>query len=430
VTVATGSITTGDGPLSPYRVLDLTDETGYLCGRILGDLGADVIKVEPPGGDRARRHGPFAQDLPDPERSLFFWAYNVNKRGVTLALDRADGRAVFRRLVAKSDFVVDSSRPGYLDHVGLGYEELSRINPRIILIAISAFGPTGPYHDWKATDIVGLAMGGMLGLSGDPDRPPVRLGVPQAWHQAAAEATAGALVAHYVRETTGEGQRVDVSMQQSVVWTILTAAGHALPDFDGVDLERCGTHRSRGQLVFRQIYPCQDGHVTFQLVAGPPGAASMRALIDLMSDAGMAADWLKTKDWKSWNFAALSRMGAAGQAEVQAIEDAFARFFLTKSVGELYRAAVDRGILLAPVSTMADVLHDPQLEARGFWKSVEHPDLGRSVTYPGPFAQGSAQPARIRRRPPRVGEHNREVYGDLLGLSDDEIERLYQVGAI
>ncbi len=347
-----------DGLLSPYRVLDLTDEKGYLCGRILADLGADVIKIEPPGGDHARRLGPFHQDVADPERSLFFWAYNLNKRGVTLDLHSEDGRALFRQLVKLSDFVIDSSGPGYLDALGLGYQELSRFNPRIILAAITAFGPTGPYRDYKATDIVGLAMGGMLALSGDPDRAPVRVGVPQAWHQAAAEAVAGVMLAHYHRETTGEGQRVDVSMQQSVVWTILTAYGHALPDFDGVDLERCGTHRSRGHLVFRQIYPCKDGHITFQLVAGPPGAASMRALIGMMDAAHMAPEWLKTKDWASWSFAALERMGAAGRAEVNAIEEAFAQFFVTTTVDELYRAAVEHGILLAPASTMADVFHD------------------------------------------------------------------------
>jgi crotonobetainyl-CoA:carnitine CoA-transferase CaiB-like acyl-CoA transferase len=192
--------------LDPYRVLDLTDEKGMLCGRILGDLGADVIKVERSGGDKSRNIGSFYQDMPHPERSLYWFAYNANKRGITLNLQTADGRGLFKRLAKTSDFIIESFAPGYLEELGLGYPVLSEIKPAIILISITPFGQSGPYRDYKSSDIVSMAMGGLMYITGDADRPPVRVSVEQSYLHAGAHAAIGALLALHYRVLTGKDQ--------------------------------------------------------------------------------------------------------------------------------------------------------------------------------------------------------------------------------
>ena len=181
-----------EGMLSPYRVLDLTDEKGLICGKLLGDLGADVIKIERPGGDSARNIGPFYHDEEDPEKSLFWWAFNTSKRGITLDIETAEGQEVFRRLVKSADFVIESFPPGHMDKLGLGYSALEELNPGIIMVSITPFGQTGPYKDYKAPDIVAWALGGVLGQWGDIDRPPIWIAHhSQISLHAAAEAAAG-----------------------------------------------------------------------------------------------------------------------------------------------------------------------------------------------------------------------------------------------
>lgn len=421
---------TEDGLLAPYRVLDLTNEKGYLCGRLLAELGADVIKVEPPGGDSGRRIGPFYRDVPNPEHSLFFWAYNLNKRGITLNLESMDGRELFRRLVAKADFVLESFPPGYLDSLGLGYAHLSEVNPGIVLTSISAFGQTGPYKDYKATDIVGVAMGAIMGITGDPDRPPVRVSAPQGWLLAGAQAFNGSMVALYHRALSGEGQHVDVSMQQSVILTLLITTGYPQPEFGGATVKRSGARRTRGSLLVRQVYPCKDGYISLLPLGGKSAEKSMRGLLKLLDEAGMAPERMKTRDWSKWDVATLSKLGTGGQAELDKDDAVFTQFFQTKTVQELYDAAVKHGIFIAPVSTSADLLVDPQLQARGFWVEVDHPELGITVTYPGSSAQGTWKQAKVRRRPPRIGEHNLEVYRDLLELSGEQIVAMRQTGVI
>lgn len=161
----------GEGLMSPFRVLDLTDEKGLLCGKVLASMGAEVIKVEPLGGDAARNIPPFYHDIAHPEKSLFYMAYNTNKKSITLDIETPDGQMIFKRLVALSDFVIESYEPGYLDKLGLGYEQLSKINSRIILTSISPLGQKGPYSHYKSSDLMCVAMSGFLYLTGDTARP-------------------------------------------------------------------------------------------------------------------------------------------------------------------------------------------------------------------------------------------------------------------
>ena len=207
-----------EGLLTPYRVLDLTNERGFLCGKLLGDMGADVIKIEKPCGDPARKLGPFYQDVPHPEKSLFWWGFNSNKRGITLDIETEDGQAIFKKLVKTADYVIESFEPGYLDKLGLGYEALSQINPGIVMTSISGFGQTGPYSNYQSTDLVIWALSGVAYVTGDPKNAPLMPSFPVAYFFAATSAVIGTLVAGFQKTLTGEGQHVDAPGQLALAW--------------------------------------------------------------------------------------------------------------------------------------------------------------------------------------------------------------------
>lgn len=413
-----------EGLLSSYRVLDLTNERGYLCGKILGDLGADVIKVEPPGGDQGRKIGPFYHDIPDPEKSLYFFAYNTSKRGITLNIKTVDGREIFKRLVETADVVVESSMPGCMDRLGLGYSALSQVNPRVILTSITPFGQTGPYSDYKVADIICWAMGGMMYLMGDPDRPPVQVSLPQAYLHGAAWAAAHTTVALYYRELTGEGQHVDVAVQPYIVYSQMGA--NRFWDTIGVNVKRGGSKRIRPETGAwqRLIWTCKDGYMSFLLRGGLPGARTNRAIVEWMDSEGLAEDFLKAIDWDSLDWDTINPEFA------DLIQDAFGRFFLNHTKSELYELAKKAHAILYPVSDVKDILENAQLANRGFWVGVEHPELGVNITYPGAFVKDSLGACRIRRRAPLIGEHNEEIYHEELGFSPDELVVFTEAGVL
>ena len=251
----------GDEPsaLGDIRVLDLSGEMGMYCGKLLADLGADVIKIEPPGGDPARRVGPFYHDEPDVEKSLSFFYLNTSKRGITLNLELSDGRELFRRLVRTADVVVESFPPGYLDGLGLGYQGLCQIRPDIILTSITGFGQWGPHARYKAPDIVGVAMSGVMWLAGYMDDPPNLPYGNQGYLSASIQAAAGTLMALYHRDLTGEGQQVDVSMQEA----LSIAQETAMQTWDMNQAVRLREGASRLGLIVPGIgpYQCKDGWV-------------------------------------------------------------------------------------------------------------------------------------------------------------------------
>lgn len=412
-----------DTCLSPYRALDLTDEKGLLCGRVLADLGCDVIKVEKPGGDEARSIGPFYHDQPDREKSLYWMAYNTNKRGITLNIETADGRDLFGRLVKRSDFVIESFLPGTLEQIGLGYEALSRINPGLIMISISPFGQTGPYRRFKAPDIVSMAMGGSMYVCGDADRPPVRIGQCHAFPHGGAEGAAAGLMALYGREQTGVGQHVDVSIQECLIWTLMVVP--QAWDLTRTNLGRAGSYRQLvSGVIRRNLWPCRDGHITFLLLGGQQGARTNRALVDLMNSRGYATELLLGMDWDSLD------MVKATQEEVDAISEPIGRFFLAHTRMDLYEEALKRNIQLYPVTTAQDIVEDPQLRFRNFWAEVEYPQLETSLRVPGPFVRLSQTPVTRFGHAPRVGEHNEEIYIKELGLTPQDLVVLSEGGVI
>lgn len=409
--------------LDGYRALDLTDEKGLLCGKALADLGADVIKVEPLGGEPSRRIGPFYKDIPDAEKSLYWFAYNANKRGITLNIASRDGREIFKKLVKKAHFVIESFPPGYMDSLGLGYSDLSQINPAIILTSITPFGQTGPYSHYKVSDIIEMGMCGFMYLCGDPDRPPVRISFPQAYLHAGAEAAIGSLIAHYYREGTGEGQWVDTSIQEAAYMATMNA-----PPFWELEkriLKRAGAWRTglTSGILQRQIWPCKDGFVNMPVYGGLLGAKTNHALTQWMRDEGMTDDFLLSIDWNSFDLATVE------QETWNHIEELLVKFFLTHTKEELYSKGLTLGIMIYPVYTPQDIAKDAQLEAREYWTPVEHPELGEIITYPGVVAKASLTPIQIRRRAPLIGEHNQEIYEEL-GFSKEELICLSEGGVI
>jgi len=413
---------TAEAILSPYRVLDLTDEKGLLCGKILADLGARVIKVERPGGDPARNIGPFYHDHPDPEKSLFWFAFNTGKKSITLNLQSAEGRELFKRLAQNTDFVLESYPPGYMKEMGLDYPSLSRINPGIIMTSISPFGQTGPFSSFKGPDIVCTAMGGEMYLTGEPDDRPIQLTVPQAYLHAGAEAAVGSLFALWHRESTGEGQLVDVSIQEAVAWEGFH--NQSIWDLNQRSIRREGIRRQFGSSLMRVLFPCQDGHVAIYIIGGSLGGKGQKAFIDWMDSEGMADDFLRNLDWDSFDAATFNEELALR------MEEPFEKFYLTKTKQELFAEAVKRKFLLAPVNSTRDLMEMEHLKAREFWVEIEHPELGTTITYPGAPYKSSMPNYEIRGRAPLIGEHNQEIYEKELGITPAELARWKETGMI
>ncbi len=413
--------------LEGVRVLDFTDEKGLLCGKLLADMGADVIVLEPPGGNPARNLGPFYRDQPGSETSLYWWAYNTNKRSAVLDLQQADGRALFRRLLQTADIVVESFAPGTLSALGLYYHALQQLNPRLILASITGFGQTGPYKDYQAPDIVGLAMGGFAYLSGDADRHPVRVGQPQAYLHAAAEAAAGAMVAYYECQQSGLGQHVDVSMQTCVIGTLMNAS--PFPQLHGENITRGGIYLTSLGGKRRMVYPCKDGYLSFLAIGGVMGANAMRELTAWMASENMAPEMFRNMDWDSWDVVA-TMQAEDGQQQIDMVEAAVGAFFMAHTKEELYEGSIARRILLAPISNMRDIAENKQLADRGYFIDLEHDALGETIRYPGAVGQLSETPLQITRRAPHLGEHNQAIYSGELGLLPEEMMRLHELGVI
>ena len=409
--------------LSPYRVLDLTHAWCLLGSKILADLGADVIQIEPPSGHPARRIGPFYHDEIHPERSLFWWAYTANKRSITLDITTPDGQTLLKQLVSTAHFLFESGTPGELAALGLAYEELAAINPALIMISITPFGQHGPYAHYQATDLVGMGLAGFMYVTGDPDRAPLRVGFPHFYLHGAGSGATGALVAHMQRAFTGEGQYVDVSCQEAVARALANAPqSYAL---EGSIIKRQGSYRQTGAATYMRItWPCKDGYVNFQFSGGAGAGRSVNAFIRWMAEAGMGDDYLESLDFTQLGY------GMITQEMLERVVPPIERFIKSLSKQELFEGAAARRILLFPVASPRDIVDNPQLHARQYFQQVTHPEIDTPITFLGPFVQASATPLQYRRFPPKLGEHNQEIYANELGLPHAELLRLRETGVI
>ena len=413
--------------LAGLRVLDLTDLKGAMCAKLFGDMGADVIKVEPPEGDAMRRIGPFLNGQPrrrgslssaKPERldtfplsdrSLLFWFYNTSKRGITLDLNQPAGQELAKQLAAQADVLVESAAPGTLARLGLGYDELKQLNPNLVFTSITPFGQTGPYKDYRSSDMVAEALGGMIWTNGFPDEPPLHALGLQAYHSASFFAAIGTLLALLTRDAIGEGQWVDVSIQEAVAG----AVEHIAPFYHqglGIERRRGSLHWSRYFCVAR----CRDGYVMHCSLG------DWTSLVEWVKGDRKAQD-LEEARWEDLTY-------RKEHAEhLFAILDDWAKDY---SVAELMDGAQLRRIPYATVRPPEALVDDPQLNDRGFFSDIEHPESGRSLRYPGGPIHFTTTPWRIARRPPLLGEHNSEVYRGELGLTEERLAELAQAGVI
>lgn len=421
--------------LGDIRVLDLADQKAVYCGKLLADLGADTIKIERLGGDPMRGVGPFFHDEPDPEKSLYWFQFNTSKRGITLNLETADGCEILKQLARTADVMVETFPPGHLDEMGLGYSVLSQVNPRLVLASITPCGQTGPYCDYKGSDLIAQAMGGLMYLAGFPDDPPYKLHGSQAYHSASVQAAVGIMVALYARELTGRGQHVDVSMQESVLMAQESAMQYY--DLRKEILQRNATEAPVISGI--GLYPCKDGHIWSFVVAG--AGAGWDVVVDWMDSEGMAGD-LKDPEWEEvfrlmGDLRALEALAAdpAALASTLAnfahINEVLGAFIMSHTKKEVYEVAASRRVMMVPVQSPKDLLESTQLEALGYFVEVEHPELGATLKYPGaPCYHISDAPWRISRRAPLVGEHNLEIYEGELGFSREQLAALKQEGTI
>lgn len=377
--------------LRGYKVLDLSDRLGWLAGRILGDLGADVVKIESPQAS-----------LEDAD-----WrAFNASKRLLRLDLSRRAGRMAIERMVARVDVLLETFRPGAPDNAWLQPELMSRLNSRLIHVTITPFGRQGPRAGWRGTDLELMAAGGAMSMAGRPDGAPLRISVPQAASWAGAHAAAGALVALNHREDSGRGQHVDVSAQASLV----TALAHAPAFFDllGETPTRAGsriTGRSVYGADFRAFWRCKDGYINFVIYGGPAGRRTNKALVAWMQEKGIDLGPLADFDWEKFD------PKLATQAEVDEIEAPLAAFFASITKSEFLEGACQREMLGYPVSTVADIATDRQLDARSFWQDLTLPE-GGSERHCGAFYLADG----VR---PAIGNHSPDSRDDSAGVLTD-----------
>ena len=399
--------------LAGRRVLELADDKGVYCGKLLADLGADVVKIEPPAGDPGRRIPPMTAAAGGREESLHFLYMNTSKRGVTLDLERPQGRELFGRLAATADLVVETLAPGALESMGIGYERLSRANPGLVLTSITGFGQTGPHRDFRSSDLVASALGGAMTVTGEADDPPVRLAGTQAHVAASTVAAAGSLIALLAGAQSGRGQHVDISVQE-VVTSVTHICGIGKWLDDGIIPRRQGTGLFAS--VPSGAYACRDGSV-YLMVNRP---LHWEAL----------ARWVNEVTGNQEILDPMFEGPSSNRQPYRELLDLFIGELLSQlTVETAYREGQSRHIAMTPVNGAAAVADDPQLAARGFFEEVTHPTAGR-LSYPGAPYRHSATPWRMRRAAPTRGQHNREVYGDELGLSESELRALESEGVI
>jgi benzylsuccinate CoA-transferase BbsE subunit len=415
------SVRFSSGALGNLRVLELSDVIGEWCGKLMADMGADVIKIEPPGGAAERQIGPFYEDVPHPDRSLHFWHYNTSKRGVTLNIETEDGRELLRNLVATADVLLETFQPGYLPSLGLGYKELRQINPGLIVCSLTPFGQEGPWSQFKSSDLVHMAAGGQMASTGYneedvPDPPPIAAGGGNAWHMGSHYAYIAIMAAVCMRDMTGEGQYIDASVHSACA---LTTEG-AMPIYmftKQVVRRNTGRHHSVGPSARSQHLTKDGRYVNFGTGRIAPNTLKVWA------------EWMGTHNFEH-DLNDRKYQDPESLQETQAhIGEVVENFFASITQEEAYHEGQERGFLIGAVNAPEDNLDDLHWQDRGFWVEVEHPELGKSFTYPGGSAIFPRTPWQISRRAPLIGEHNKEVFGEI-GLDLSKLGVLREAGVI
>jgi crotonobetainyl-CoA:carnitine CoA-transferase CaiB-like acyl-CoA transferase len=403
-----------DGFLPRYRVLDLTDEKGVYCGKLLGDLGADVIKVEPPCGDRLRSKGPFHKGDVHPEKSLPFLYFNTSKGSITLDIENPTGQAVFKKLVEKADVVVESFPVGYMASLGLDYASLKKLNPGLVMCSITPYGQKGPQSHYKAVDINIMAMSGYSQLVGEPHDKPLTLGGEQSHYPGAQYAAAGILAALFHRDSSsGKGQHVDISMQEAMITFYHEQMPVAMWNKTKENIARVGSMDA--MVTPCGLYPCKDGWIALCVVTPLEWDTLAQWMYEVTGNEEVLQDQYKG--------GLISRMPVRDMVNVMVID-----FTDRLTARELFLEGQKRRLVVMPVNTVPSLLNDDQLNHRDFWVQLDHPVVGK-LKYPRGALYSDAIPDPIKAAP-LLGEDNERIYCGELGYSKDDLTVLRTAGVV
>jgi crotonobetainyl-CoA:carnitine CoA-transferase CaiB-like acyl-CoA transferase len=393
------------GPLAGTTVLELCSTiAGPACGRLLADFGARVIKVEPPGGDSMRSMGKHVGDV-----SLYAATLLRNKEAVAIDLKTEDGKRLVRALADRADVLVENYRPGVLERLGLGYDELSSTNPGLVMVRISGFGQTGPYSQRPGYGAICEALAGVRHMTGDPDRPPARVALATTDYLTAVYAAWGATMALLSRKTTGVGQVVDVALYEAA-FSQMEAYTNAYEKLGYVPT-RVGPNLPT--MAPNSLYPTRDGSYVLIAANSDP---TFRRLIDVMGQPGLLEDP---------RFCSIRARGA----NIEACNEVVSAWTRTLDADEVERLLVEAEVPVSRVNTIADIYEDPHYRARDMLVRVPHPTLGHTTQH-GIVPKLSATPGRIVRSGPDYAQDTEAVLKDMLGLDAAELERLERAGAI
>jgi CoA:oxalate CoA-transferase len=398
------------GLLEGVKVVDLTHyRSGPYCTKLLATLGAEVIKIERPGsGDPARSIGPFAGGTPNRETGAWFLYLNTSKKSLTLDLNSREGREILLQMVRSSDILVENFAPGVMQRLGLSFPELRQANPALVMTSISNFGQTGPYQDWKATELNLYAAGGLMNITGESDQEPLKEGAPLAQLGAGQNAFVASMTALLYAEDTREGQHIDISIAEYATNILENALMQY--SYSGQEFTRVG-NRGYGRAAWG-IYPCRDGYVG--IIAGPD------------QNWPEVSKIMEREELADPRYA--SRQGRLLYAdEVDAL---MLPWLLGHDKVDIFKAGQEHGLGFSYVATMQDLLDMEQLKARDYFIELHHPVAGK-FKYPGaPISPDKSVDPWVYRRAPLLGEHSREILGQRLGYSEDEINKLQAQGVV
>jgi crotonobetainyl-CoA:carnitine CoA-transferase CaiB-like acyl-CoA transferase len=390
------------GPLSGYRVLDIAGPLGLHCTKLLADMGADVLKIEPPSGDESRRIPPFKDDTPHPEKSLYFLHFNTNKRSITLDIEKPDGRAIFLDLVGKADVVLETARPGKMDELGLGYQTLRDHNRGLVYAAITPFGQTGPWRDYKANDMAGIALGNLLYLAGEPGEPPLQPPGEIAYGMASTYGAFGIAVALYHRLESGTGQYIDVSMHECAGHI----AGYFIPNYGYTGAKPARASRKGEETDLYDPYATKNGYARIFIIP----IEQWRRLVDWMGrPASISGPEFEKMSYR--------------RQHPEIVVGAIAEFCRRHTKEELYEEGQKRRIAVTPINTAGEFIEMEQTKARQLFVDMEHPVIGKYKQF-GVVPRLMETPGGIYRPAPLLGEHNEEIYVEELGMSNDDLAAL------
>src|SRR5262245_44028207 len=399
---------TPTGPLVGYRVLDLGGPLSLHCTKLLADMGADVIKVEPPSGDESRHVPPFKDDTPHPEKSLYFLHFNTNKRGITLDVEKPDGREILLELCKKVDVVIETYRPSRAKELRLTYQDLSAVNPKLIVASITPFGQSGPWKDYKANDMAGIALGNLLYLAGEPGEPPLQPPGEIAYGMASTYGAFGIAVALYHRLDSGKGQHIDVSMHECAGHI----AGYFIPNYGYTGEKPARASRKGEETDLYDPYQTKNGYARIFIIP--------------------VEQWRRLVDWMgrppSISGPEFEKM-AYRRKNPETVVGAIAEFCSRHTKEELYEEGQKRRIAVTPINAVGEFMNGAQVKARETFIDMEHPVIGKYLQF-GPVPRLSDSPGRIARTAPLIGEHNQEIYCGDLGLSKDDLVALRSSGVI